>query len=84
MFQPSAIQKAGKYKATITDEYGDFGKIVKEFSVYNNNRLSKIEVVNQPTKKTYEYGDDFDPSGMTVRVTYADGVTEIIEDIAVN
>lgn len=37
------------------------------------HRLASIAVTAQPTKTVYEYGDTFDPAGMTVRATYSDG-----------
>ena len=42
--------------------------------------LSKVDVITQPTKTAYKYGDTFDPSGMVVQATYSDGSTEIVED----
>jgi len=34
--------------------------------------LTSIEVTTQPTKKTYNVGDTFDPAGMVVTATYSD------------
>ena len=37
--------------------------------------LEYISVTKQPTKKTYNIGDTFDTSGMTVAAVYSDGTT---------
>lgn len=40
--------------------------------------LSNIIVTTAPTKKTYVYGDTFDPTGMVVTATYASGGTKTL------
>lgn len=41
---------------------------------------TKIEVTSNPTKTTYIVGDQFDPAGMVVKATFADGSTAVITD----
>lgn len=41
---------------------------------------TKIEVTSNPTKTAYIVGDQFDPAGMVVKATFADGSTAIITD----
>ena len=41
---------------------------------------TKIEVTSTPTKTAYIVGDQFDPSGMVVKATFADGSTAVITD----
>ena len=41
---------------------------------------TKIEVTNNPTKTSYIVGDQFDPAGMVVKATFADGSTAVITD----
>ena len=41
---------------------------------------TKIEVTSNPTKTAYIVGDQFDPAGMVVKVTFADGSTAVITD----
>lgn len=41
---------------------------------------TKIEVTSNPTKTAYIVGDQFDPVGMVVKATFADGSTAIITD----
>lgn len=41
---------------------------------------TKIEVTSNPTKTAYIVGDQFDPSGMVVKATFADGSTAVITD----
>ena len=40
--------------------------------------LSGIAVTTQPTKKTYTFGEAFDPAGMVVTATYADHTTAAV------
>ena len=41
---------------------------------------TKIEVTSNPTKTAYIVGDQFDPAGMVVKATFADGSTDVITD----
>lgn len=41
---------------------------------------TKIEVTRNPTKTAYIVGDRFDPAGMVVKATFADGSTAVITD----
>lgn len=41
---------------------------------------TKIEVTSNPTKTAYIVGDRFDPAGMVVKATFADGSTTVITD----
>ncbi len=41
--------------------------------------MSKIDVINQPIKTTYTYGEQFNPQGLRIRVTYSDGTTKDID-----
>ena len=41
---------------------------------------TKIEVTSNPTKTEYIVGDQFDPAGMVVKATFADGSTAVITD----
>ena len=41
---------------------------------------TKIEVTSNPTKTSYIVGDQFDPAGMVVTATFADGSTAVITD----
>ena len=41
---------------------------------------TKIEVTSNPTKTAYIVGDQFDPTGMVVKATFADGSTSVITD----
>ena len=48
----------------------------KTFGKTANKRLTGLTVTNQPTKKTYTHGDQFDQNGMVVKATYDDGSTD--------
>ena len=41
---------------------------------------TKIEVTSNPTKTAYIVGDQFDPAGMVVKATFADGSAAVITD----
>ena len=41
---------------------------------------TKIEVTSNPIKTAYIVGDQFDPAGMVVKATFADGSTAVITD----
>lgn len=41
---------------------------------------TKIEVTSNPTKTAYIVGDQFDPTGMVVKATFADGSISVITD----
>lgn len=43
--------------------------------------LSSIDVTTQPTKKTYTFGETFDPAGMVVTATYADNTTAAVTPV---
>ena len=48
----------------------------KAFEKTANKSLTGLTVTNQPTKKTYTHGDQFDQTGMVVKATYDDGSTD--------
>ena len=48
----------------------------KIFEKTANKSLTGLTVTNQPTKKTYTHGDQFDQNGMVVKATYDDGSTD--------
>ena len=48
----------------------------KTFEKTANKSLTGLTVTNQPTKKTYTHGDQFDQNGMVVKATYDDGSTD--------
>lgn len=41
---------------------------------------SSVAVTHAPTKTTYNVGETFDPTGLVVTATYADGTTEDVTD----
>ena len=44
----------------------------------SGNTVTSVLIGKLPTKKTYKRGETFDPTGMTVKVTYADGTTSVM------
>ncbi|MBO7123191.1 MAG: bacterial Ig-like domain-containing protein [Treponema sp.] len=41
--------------------------------------LESIEITSEPTKTTYEVGDDFDSAGMVVTASYRDGTSKSVD-----
>lgn len=41
---------------------------------------SSVAVTHAPTKTAYNVGETFDPTGLVVTATYADGTTEDVTD----
>lgn len=44
------------------------------------NALQSIAVTAQPAKTAYQYGEAFDPAGMAVTATYADGSSKTVDN----
>ena len=52
-----------------------------DLSVYVSKIPQNLEIVNPPNKTKYEAGEDLDPTGMIVEVTFTDGTIETFEPI---
>ena len=57
------------------------GKLVVDPAVI---KVTKIEVVTNPTKTTYEVKETFNPSGMVVKATYNDGDVKEVTNYTYN
>ena len=42
--------------------------------------ISSVSIETMPTRMDYEAGEDFDPTGLTLRVVYDNGVQEIVRE----
>ena len=77
--RPATVRNAGAYTATFTTV--PFNRTIeKTFRVYSDDTAVKMEVTTPPDKVSYVDGDNFDPAGMVVTVTYRNGRTEDITD----
>jgi len=75
-------ETAGEKTVTVS-----FQEKTDEFTVtvYQEDMLpdiDSIKVITLPTKTHYNLGEDFDPAGMVVTVTYLDGTTAVITNYA--
>ena len=61
---------------TITISWG--GKSTTQAITVNAKVVSSIAVQSGPTKNSYHAGDEFDSTGLTIRVTYSDSTTSDI------
>ncbi len=71
-------KNAGDAVITATTSSG----VTYEFTVHVR-KVNKIELVTLPTKLTYNVGEEFDPTGLTVRKIYGDSTVEEITDYTI-
>ena len=76
LFTPAGDQKEYAICSPITDEYGTiYFKNDSAHLMAFGSAIEKIEVTQMPAKTAYIVGETFDPSGMVVTATYANGLT---------
>lgn len=76
LITPSAKNEQYCIASLVCDDYGTmYYKNDSGFIMCIGNNIEKIELTKAPTKTTYEAGETFDPSGMEVTATYANGKT---------
>lgn len=68
------ITTSGTQKITFTYQ----GKTATQ-TVVVNDTIEDVEIISQPTKKLYKYGENLDLSGGTVRVTLGSGASTDID-----
>ena len=81
LFTPFRDQEEYAISSLVCDAYGTM--YFKNDSCYVmavGPSIEKIEVTKQPTKTKYYAGETFDPSGMVVTATYANGLTRDVTD----
>ena len=81
LFTPFGDQEEYAISSLVADEYGTM--YFKNDSCYImavGNAIEKIEVTKQPDKTQYYAGEIFDPAGMVVTATYANGLTRDVTD----
>ena len=76
LFTPTGDHAQYAICSPITDEYGTiYYKNDTAYLMAFGSRVEKIEVTKKPDKMTYADGEVFDPAGMVVTATYANGMT---------
>lgn len=79
LFTPTGDQAQYAICSPIVDEYGTvYFKNDSANLMAFGSTIEKIEVTQMPAKTTYIAGEKFDPTGMVVTATYANGMTRDI------
>lgn len=79
LFTPTGDQAQYAICSPIVDEYGTiYFKNDSAYLMAFGSAIEKIEVTTLPNKMYYEEGETFDPEGMVVTATYANGKTRDI------
>ena len=72
----------GTAHITATSVYFPNISVTATVTVVAAPKPTQIEVLGTPNKKEYVQGETFDPTGLTVKISYSDGTSESITDIA--
>lgn len=81
LFTPTGDQAQYAICSPITDEYGTiYFKNDSAYLMAFGSAIEKLEITTQPQKTVYAEGETFDPAGMTVTATYANGKTRDVTD----
>ena len=79
LFTPTGEHAQYAICSPIVDEYGTvYFKNDSAHLMAFGSTIEKIEVTQMPAKTTYIAGEKFDPAGMVVTATYANGMTRDI------
>ncbi len=81
LFTPTGDQAQYAICSPIVDEYGTiYFKNDSAHLMAFGSAIEKIEITTDPVKTSYVVGEQFDPKGMVVTVTYANGKTRDITE----
>jgi len=79
LFTPTGDQAEYAICSPIVDEYGTvYFKNDSAHMMAFGSSIKNIKVTKNPKRMTYQDGDTFDPTGMVVTATYANGMTRDI------
>lgn len=79
LFSPKAEQANYAICSLIADAYGTlYFKNDSAYMMALGSKIEKIEVTKKPDKLNYMAGESFEPTGMVVTATYANGLTRDI------
>lgn len=81
LFTPRGEQAEYAICSPIVDEYGTiYFKNDSSYMMALGSKVEKIEITKQPDKTKYDSGETFDPTGMEVTATLANGMTRNVTD----
>ena len=81
VFCPKGAQAQFCICSPIADEYGTiYFKNDSAYTMALGSPITKLEVTEQPTVTQYGVGEAFEPAGMKVVATYANGATRDVSD----
>lgn len=81
LFTPTGDQAEYAICSPIVDEYGTvYFKNDSAHLMAFGSAIEKIEVTKMPNKTSYMPGEKFDPAGMVITATYANGKTRDVTD----
>ena len=76
LFTPTGDQAQYAICSPIADEYGTvYFKNDSAHLMAFGSKIVRLDVTTEPGKMVYQEGEDFDPTGMSVTATYANGKT---------
>ena len=76
LFTPTGDQAQYAICSPIADEYGTvYFKNDSAHLMAFGSKIVRLDVTTEPKKMVYQEGENFDPTGMTVTATYANGKT---------
>ncbi len=79
--QPTTADTTIQFKSKYPDVAGGSTYLTADVSLtVNVPLLDSISVTTQPTKKTYNTNDEFDPTGMVVTALYNNGASQTISN----
>lgn len=81
LFTPTGDQAQYAICSPIADEYGTvYFKNDSAHLMAFGSKIVSLDVTTNPDKMVYQEGEHFDPAGMTVTATYANGKTRDVTD----
>ena len=81
LFTPRGEQAEYAICSPIVDEYGTiYFKNDSSYMMALGSKVEKIEITKQPDKVNYDAGETFDPTGMEVTATLANGMTRDVTE----
>lgn len=81
LFTPDGAQAQYAICSPIADEYGTvYFKNDSAYLMALGSRITELTITSLPDKTAYREGETFEPAGMTVTATYANGKTRDVTD----
>ena len=81
LFTPTGDQAQYAICSPVVDEYGTvYFKNDSAHLMAFGSKIVSLDVTEEPDRMIYQEGEHFDPAGMTVTATYANGMTRDVTD----